>query len=108
MQVNAASGQSHSPKSKKEIEQDEVRKKLAEKFGDKFKDKKEIKKEKEDSVELSNSTKKQAHIDPEGFGDVKKNDPKSEETQEKLKALLKTGAFHFSDKERQALGEILK
>jgi len=107
MQVNAASGQTQAPKSKKEMEQEAIRKKLAEKFGDKFKEKKKVK-PKEDSVELSNSAKKEAHIDPEGFGDVKKNDPSSEETQEKLKALLKTGAFQFSDKERAALGEILK
>lgn len=103
MKVNAANGN------------EQLRKKLAEKFGDDFKSKAQIDKEKEakrkelekDKVELSDSAKKKAHIDPEGFGDVKNNDPNSEETKAKLQGLLKSGAFSFNDKERAALGEIL-
>ncbi len=36
------------------------------------------------------------------------NDPKTPETQEKLKHLLTCGGFNFSDKERKVLGEVLK
>lgn len=108
MKINAAQGQVKSKISPKE----ELRAKLAEKFGDKFKAKAEIDKEKQQAkaaeVEISDSAKKKAHIDPEGFGDVKNNDPNSEETKIKLKALLQTGGFNFSDKERGALSEILK
>ena len=42
-----------------------------------------------------------------GFGDVQSNDPNSEVTREKLRALLKTGAFSFNDGERSALNDIL-
>ncbi len=108
MKVHAASGQNETKISPK----DELKAKLAEKFGDKFKAKAEIDKEKQQAkaaaVEISDSAKKKAHIDPEGFGDVKKNDPNSEETKIKLKALLQTGGFNFNDKERGALSEILK
>ncbi len=39
--------------------------------------------------------------------DVGANDPKAPETQEKLKDILKTGAFKFSEKERKVLSSIL-
>lgn len=39
--------------------------------------------------------------------DIGINDPKDEVTQEKLKGLLTTGGFNFSDKERKALSSIL-
>lgn len=45
--------------------------------------------------------------DEEDFGDIKKNDPTSEITQEKLRGILKSGGFQFNDKERKALGQIL-
>lgn len=106
MKVDAAVRQDVQPKSKGELEKEALRARIAEKFGDKFKDKKT--KPKQDLVELSNSAKKDAHIDPDGFGDIKKNDPKSESTQAKLKGLLRAGGFNFSEKERSVLSEILK
>ncbi len=39
--------------------------------------------------------------------DIATNDPNSPETQEKLKDILKTGAFKFSEKERKVLSGIL-
>lgn len=39
--------------------------------------------------------------------DIGKNDPNSEETQEKLRYVLRTNAFNFSDQERAALSDIL-
>ncbi len=39
--------------------------------------------------------------------DIAANDPKAPETQEKLKQVLSTGAFSFSDKERAVLDKIL-
>lgn len=39
--------------------------------------------------------------------DVDKNDPNDTNVQEKLKSILKTGAFSFSQKEKEALGQIL-
>lgn len=108
MKINAAVKQQEilPKKSKSQIEKEDTRKKLAEKFGKKFETKSE--KKEAASVELSNSAKQQAHIDPDGFGDIKDNDPTKESTQNKLKHLLKSGAMIFSDKERAALGEILK
>ena len=40
--------------------------------------------------------------------DVSKNDPKDPVTQEKLRAILKSGAFSFNQKEKGALADILK
>jgi hypothetical protein len=40
--------------------------------------------------------------------DIKDNNTASAVTQEKLKNVLSTGGFNFSDKERQVLGNILK
>lgn len=39
--------------------------------------------------------------------DVDSNDPNDTNVQEKLKSILKTGAFNFSQKEKEALGQIL-
>lgn len=39
--------------------------------------------------------------------DIHLNDPRSPETQEKLKTVLSTGAFNFNAKEREALDKIL-
>ena len=39
--------------------------------------------------------------------DVDKNDPNDTNVQEKLKSILRTGAFSFSQKEKDALGQIL-
>lgn len=59
--------------------------------------------------ELSNTAKKGVTNSSQGaFGDLAANDPSAPETQEKLKGLLKTGAFNFSERERHALAKILK
>jgi len=80
--------------------------KLRDKFGDKFnraQNLNEVKKKDEDTVELSGKSK-----DVKGVaGDIKENNPDSDLTQAKLKGLIKTGGFNFSDKERSALAEIL-
>lgn len=60
----------------------------------------------------NNETKAQSpsavkHSDEENFGDIGKNDPKSEQTQEKLRHILRTGAFHFNERERAALEAVL-
>lgn len=101
MEVNSATSQkTFSPIEK---QQAEIRAKLAAKFGNKV-----LPKQKEDKAEISVKAQKRAEPGDEDFADVKNNNPNSEETREKLKALLKTGAFHFNDKERGALSEILK
>ncbi len=41
------------------------------------------------------------------ISDVGPNDPSDPATQEKLRTILRTGAFSFSDQERSVLGEIL-
>jgi len=61
----------------------------------------------EEKVELS-SKKGVSNSDEENFGDIHKNSPDSEVTQEKLKSILKGGGFNFNDRERKALSEILK
>lgn len=101
MEVNNTSGQK--TLSPKEKQQAEIRKKLAAKFGNKV-----LPKKKEDKAEISVKAQKRAEPGDEDYADIKNNNPTSDETREKLKALLKTGAFHFNDKERGALSEILK
>ena len=103
MQVNGAQGQK--VLSKKEQEKIDIQKKLQAKFGDKIMPKK---KSKVDEAQVSDKAKKKVAIGADEFGDIKTNNPSSEETREKLKALLKTGAFNFNDKERSALKDILK
>ena len=41
------------------------------------------------------------------MGDIKSNNPNSEETKDKIKGLLVTGSFNFNEKEKAALQEIL-
>lgn len=41
------------------------------------------------------------------MSDVKLNDPSDSNTQEKLKSVLRSGAFNFNAKEKEALGKIL-
>lgn len=85
---------------------DKIKAKLAEKFGDKFKPVKKgdstvvISKEAHEKAEKAKAEKA---IE----GDIKSNDPNSEETKEKLRGLLMSGTFAFNDKERDALNEIL-
>ncbi len=86
-----------------------VNEKLKAKFGKSFEPKsKESSQNKNDTEVVISEQAKQKHVvSKEEFGDVKKNAPDSEVTQEKLKGLLQNGAFSFNDKERQALQEIL-
>lgn len=100
MKVNNASSQN--TMSRNDKKQAEIRAKLAEKFGDKILPKKK------DNVEISVKVEKRPEAGDENFADIKKNDPNSEDTRVKLSGLLKSGGFHFSDKERAALSEILK
>ena len=107
MKVKSAAVRQKAPESKK-LSKEDVQKKLEAKFGKKIGAEK-----KKDEVQISKAAKDKADtkvIDKEDvvIGDIGKNDPKSIETQEKLKALLRTGSFAFSDKERQALSDILK
>jgi len=59
----------------------------------------------EDKVEIHSKGVKNS--DEEDFGDVKKNRPDAEVTQEKLKSILSNGGFEFNEKERNALSQIL-
>lgn len=104
MKVNNTTSKDNSQVKSKSLSKDEIRAKIQDKFGDVKKPAKKIVK---DKVEISKSVgvKSQGEI---GFGDLGVNDPNSEDTQEKLRGILKAGAFNFSDKERAALGEILK
>lgn len=99
---NATSQKVASQKNKARLE---LQKKLQAKFGDKVIPKK---KPKVDEAQISEKAKKKVAIGADEFGDIKSNNPTSEETREKLKGLLKTGAFNFSEKERAALKDILK
>lgn len=90
------------------ISQNEIQKRLKEKFGDKFQPILDKKTEKKDEVSIISKKKIEKELTENPvIGDVGKNDPRSEETQEKLKAILKTGAFEFNERERGALQEIL-
>lgn len=89
------------PKQQK-LSPDEIKQKIARKFGKEAEIKKaEPKAKTVDQVEI-NSKDTVAH------GDIGKNDPASEITKEKLRGILQAGAFNFNDKERSALGQILK
>ncbi len=79
-----------------------IKEKIKAKFGDKFKEKKKP----EEKVELSNSSVKNSS--EEDFGDLKSNDPNSSVTKDKLKDILRSGAFEFNPKERETLAKILK
>lgn len=106
MKVNSASSQEKQSKvkSKKELDREAILAKVKSKFGDKAKPKKAKPKEK---VEVSEKSKQKSQVKDENFGDIGTNDPKSEVTKEKLRALLKTGSFAFSEGERSALNDIL-
>ena len=89
------------PKAKKQTAE-EVKAKIREKFG-KETLVKEVKKPIEDKAELNSKPK------IEGVsGDDIDNDPKSTLTHDKIKQVLKSGAFKFSDRERATLAKILK
>lgn len=102
--VSSQKSQSKKTKSKNELKKEEILKKVRAKFGDKAKPKKAAPKEK---VEVSNKGKQKSQVGDDDFGDIGKNNPQSEVTKEKLRAILKTGAFAFNDAERGALNDIL-
>lgn len=82
-----------------------IENKLKAKFGDKFKAKQSIEKEKKDEAKISTKAKNKHEFS--FVGDIKDNAPDSEVTQEKLRALLKSGGFNFNEKERSVLFDIL-
>ena len=103
MKVNSATSQQKEVQTKK-LSKEDIQQKLEAKFGKKI----GIEKPKapKDKVEVSDSAKAKSDtkvIDKEEvvIGDIGKNDPTDGITQEKLKGILRTGAFGFSDKERE-------
>lgn len=102
MEVNSAVSQK--PLSRQEQKEAQIRAKLAAKFGKKVLPKKV----ENDKAEISVQARKRSQPGDDDYADIKNNDPNSEDTKDKLKALLKTGAFQFNDKERSVLSEILK
>ena len=109
MKVNAATSTKISKNTPKKptvkASKEDVMAKIRAKFGDKALQKKKPKKT-EDSSDIK--TKAKPIKEEESFGDIGKNNPDSELTQSKLKGVLKSGAFKFSDRERATLAKILK
>lgn len=110
MKVDSATSQKMA-QAPKQNDNDELRKKLAEKFG---KDVIGEAQKKQEAAEISKKAKNMAEGDGKiidkadaVIGDVNKNDPADSITQDKLKQVLRTGAFNFNEKERNALQEIL-
>lgn len=95
----------------KDDEKEAVKARIREKFGVELGKKIEAKKPDETKeggdVVVSVDSKGKKKVEGEVFGDIKKNDPGSDVTQEKLKGLLRSGGFHFNNKERAALDAIL-
>lgn len=60
-------------------------------------------------VEVEENEKKEGSVKDAHLllSDVKLNDPNDSNTQEKLKSVLKTGAFSFNPREKEALEKIL-
>lgn len=102
MKVNSPTNQAQ--KTKKNISREDILAKVKSKFGDKAAPKKTAPKEK---VEVSKNAKQKEQVESKEFGDIGKNDPNSDMTKEKLRGILKTGAFNFSDAERSTLNDIL-
>lgn len=90
----------------KKLSQDEVKAKIKAKFGDKALAKKP-KPKVEDKADIKTKTGVKNSTEKD-FGDIGTNDPNSQLTHDKLKDVLKSGAFHFNDKERATLAKILK
>jgi hypothetical protein len=104
MKVENANSSKLVKNEQKKSSSDEIRAKLAKKFGQKVLPKKKT--EVKDKAEIHSKGVKNSS--EEDFGDIKSNDPSSQVTHNKLKEILKTGAFDFNDKERKALSQILK
>ena len=111
--ISATSHQASSPPSNKlskKLSKEEILAKVKGKFGKTAAPKKTPPKSQAEISNISDKAKAKSKKD-EGesvAGDIKNNDPNSVVTQEKLKNILKTGAFNFSDQERQTLSKILK
>ncbi len=104
MEVNSSNLQSaNAQKAKKRPSKEEIKARVQAKFGIEV----GKPKKKETDTVVTIDTKGEKKVSKEGFGDVKSNNPNAEATQEKLRAILRTGAFAFNDKERKALNEIL-
>ena len=84
---------------------EDIKAKIKAKFGKDLNEKPKVEKI-EDKNEVRGEKGVKASSE-DGFGDIGTNDPNSKETQEKLKGLLKSGAFQFNDREREALSSIL-
>ena len=95
MKVNMAHSSQLTPRQSKE---NHIKARLKAKFGDKIQEKKAKKVDSE--ISHQNLQVKQEAT-------VGKNDPSSVGTQDKLRDLLKTGAFDFDQKERRVLDKIL-
>jgi DNA-directed RNA polymerase specialized sigma subunit len=107
MKVNSAQSQNIAKTPKKPSKED-IEAKIKAKFGvDMEKKKAEKAKAAQKDVVVSIDKKGEKEVSAEGFGDIKKNDPNSEVTQEKLRTILKRGGFEFNPKERKALQAIL-
>lgn len=87
----------------KKLSKEEVQARIKAKFGKDVQKKKPVAKDKTDI-----ETKGVKSSDDEDFGDVGSNNPANQITHDKIKDLLKTGAFKFSDRERATLSKILK
>lgn len=92
--------------SNKKLTPEEVKKKIQEKFGTAILEKKKSKLP-QDKVELKNRDKLEDKTQAPS-GDVGKNDPNDTVTQDKIRNVLKSGAFNFNEQERAALAKILK
>ncbi|MBC74486.1 MAG: hypothetical protein CME64_00565 [Halobacteriovoraceae bacterium] len=104
MKVNSSNLQAQeTQKAKKRPSKEEIKARVQAKFGVEI----GKPKKKEPDTVVSIDKKGEKKVSKEGFGDVKSNNPESAATQEKLRALLRTGGFAFNDKERKALNEIL-
>jgi ribosomal protein S24E len=78
-------------------------KKNNQKFGDSFLNESKI----PAKIVRREAIAEEAPAESSPSSDIALNDPKSPETQEKLKSVLSKGAFNFNSKEREALDKIL-
>lgn len=111
MKVNSASVQAPSKdradkSSKSRPSKEEIKARIQKEFGIKIGKKPAAKSEKSDTV-VSIDSKGKKEVKDDGFGDIKNNHPGSDITQEKLRGILRSGAFDFNSKERKALDSIL-
>lgn len=101
MKINNATS---APISKKKSSQEEINNRLKEKFGSKIKTKKP--EPAQEPAAKAEEIKQNFNVNQ--VATVGENAPDSEVTQDKLREILKTGAFDFNQKERKVLANILK